>query len=381
MSAHHAPTPRGRMAGFTLVELMVGLALGLLTVAIIAQVVVLSEGQKRTATNGSDAQISGALSLYAVQHDVQMAGYGLTSNPLALGCTVKYKVGTVAGNFPLVPVSIATGVNGSDIITTLRSVKTTFATPIKVISDHLQAATYFTVASTVGVSNGDLMIAAPDAYNSTDKWCTVFQVNDDPATKSMTSSIVPHAAATAAPWNPATPADIMPTAGYAGNASYLLNLGNMVMTQFSVNDTTHTLQSSSMTKVGPTWSTAVDVQPQVVVMKALYGKDNTHDGVVDLYNKTAPTTNDEWQQIKSIRVLIVTRSSQLEKADELVTPNALTWDVGSSAVPVDGATPCASNSNSQCLTISLTFLGTDWQRYRYKVYDTIIPLRNVLWNK
>jgi type IV pilus assembly protein PilW len=23
---------------------------------------------------------------------------------------------------------------------------------------------------------------------------------------------------------------------------------------------------------------------------------------------------------------------------------------------------------------------TNWQRFRYKVYDTIIPLRNVLWN-
>jgi len=30
--------------------------------------------------------------------------------------------------------------------------------------------------------------------------------------------------------------------------------------------------------------------------------------------------------------------------------------------------------------INLTTIE-DWQRYRYRVYETIIPLRNIIWSK
>jgi len=53
--------------GFTLIELMVAVALGLLTTLVIAQVFLQSEGNKRTTTSGSDAQVTGALALYALQ--------------------------------------------------------------------------------------------------------------------------------------------------------------------------------------------------------------------------------------------------------------------------------------------------------------------------
>jgi type IV pilus assembly protein PilW len=377
MKRHQAMGKHQRNAGFTLIELMVGLGLGLLTVGIIAQVVMVSEGQKRSTTNGTDAQISGALALYAVQHEVQMSGYGVSSNPAAIGCTVKYKSGTITGNFNLVPVAIDDDGHGSDMITVLRSAKTTFSTPIKVTADHSQTATYFTVSSTVGVSNGDLMVAVPKNIASSN--CTVVQVNDDPATKSMTNTILPHAAAASTPWNPSDWTAIMPAAGYVRDDSYLVNLGSMIMNKFSVNNDTHTLQVSSMSRGGPSWSTPVDVQPQVVVMKALYGKDTNADGVIDVYDKVVPT---DWTQVKSIRVLVVARSAQFEKesvtTDTIDASGNLQWNVGSSAVPVAGATVC--NTSSQCLAVSLTFLGADWNHYRYKIYDTVIPLRNVMWN-
>ena len=47
----------------TLVELMVALLLGLVTTYFIAQVFAVAEGQKRTATFGSDAQVNGAVAL------------------------------------------------------------------------------------------------------------------------------------------------------------------------------------------------------------------------------------------------------------------------------------------------------------------------------
>ena len=103
--------------GFTLVELMVALAIGLITSLAIAQVLMFSEGYKRTATSGSDAQTNGSLALYTLQRDIQMAGYGFASDKDALGCPIHAKfngadVATGAGvaTFPtvLAPVVIDT---------------------------------------------------------------------------------------------------------------------------------------------------------------------------------------------------------------------------------------------------------------------------------
>ncbi len=57
-----------------------------------------------------------------------------------------------------------------------------------------------------------------------------------------------------------------------------------------------------------------------------------------------------------MRIAIVTRSAQYEK--DAVTPGPLTM--------LDG-------------TVTMTLTGDD-QHYRYKVLETIVPLRNALWN-
>jgi type IV pilus assembly protein PilW len=121
-------------------------------------------------------------------------------------------------------------------------------------------------------------------------------------------------------------------------------------------------------------STTQDLYPQIVNLKVLYGKDANGDGVVDTYDTTAPTTNADWKKVLSVRIALVARSNQYEK--DVVTTAAPQWDLGS-ATTVTGAATC--NSTSQCLTLGVSQV-TDWQHYRFKVYDTIVPLRNMLWN-
>ena len=55
-----AAVPHRRQQGFGLIEIMVGILIGLLMVLIIYQVYEVSEGQKRTITAGSDAQQNAA---------------------------------------------------------------------------------------------------------------------------------------------------------------------------------------------------------------------------------------------------------------------------------------------------------------------------------
>jgi type IV pilus assembly protein PilW len=40
---------------------------------------------------------------------------------------------------------------------------------------------------------------------------------------------------------------------------------------------------------------------------------------------------------------------------------------------------CAAGAGACQLPLPLSHLS-DWQYYRYKVFDTAIPLRNMLWN-
>ena len=85
---------------------MIGLLIGALATLVIAQVFAFSEGQRRTTTNGMDAQVNGALALYTVQRDVRHAGYGMAINVNALGCEIRAQYDNVDYTWSLAPIVI-----------------------------------------------------------------------------------------------------------------------------------------------------------------------------------------------------------------------------------------------------------------------------------
>ncbi len=365
---------RQQQRGFTLVELMVGLVLGLLTVLVISQVLALAEGKKRSVAMGSDAQVNGALALFALQRDIQQAGYGATASPDALGCTVKRKFDAAGAqlSFTLAPVVIGNGASDApDTITVLQGRTSSFSVPMVLSGAHLQTDDHFTVKSSLGAAAGNMMIAAPKTQDAS-TWCTLFSVTHDSGGTSaaLGATNVPHVSGAGAKWNQS---DIFPEAGYP-DGSYLLNMGSMVHRSYSVDAS----NSLAMAELSPTTGggTTQELAPQIVNLQALYGKDTNADGVVDTYDNTTPTTNADWLKVLSIRVAVVARSMQYEK-DE-VTPSAPQWDMGSTAT-ITGPTIADCNGGSKCIALKVSQLS-DWKHYRYKVYDTVVPLRNVLWN-
>ena len=105
----------------------------------------------------------------------------------------------------------------------------------------------------------------------------------------------------------------------------------------------------------------------------MYGKDTNADGSVDTWDNVTPATPAQWLQVLAVRVAVVARSAQYEK-EEVTSTNPL-WDVGT-AIAIAGTATCGT---SKCLSLKVDSL-TDWKHYRYKVFDTVIPLRNMLWN-
>ncbi len=65
--------------GFTLVEIMVAMVIGMLGIIIMMQMSSMFESQKRTTTGGDDALNAGAIALYGLQQSAQQAGYCFAS--------------------------------------------------------------------------------------------------------------------------------------------------------------------------------------------------------------------------------------------------------------------------------------------------------------
>ena len=364
-----------RQRGLTLVELMVGMAIGIIAVTIITQVLALAENQKRTTTSGSDAQVNGALALYTLQRELQMAGYGLITIADVLGCETRAQRGGVNQTWTLAPVVITEGAVGApDSLSVLSAAKTSPALPTKVVENHETTATEFLVGSPVGIAAGDVLIAVPDTIDAT-HWCSVF--NATAVISDAAGNHVAHQAGAAGPWNQTPASTIFPASGYAAG-SYLINVGQLLRRVYSVDVATQSLQTQVQnTQAGLALSPPDTLYPQIVNMKAMYGKDTDADGVVDTYDNVTPATAVAWSQVLAVRVAVVARSGQYQK--DTVTFAEPVWDFGSSPT-VAGSIACAApNAANKCVTLKIDGLP-DWDHYRYKVYDSVVPLRNMLWS-
>jgi len=72
--------------GFSLIELMVGMVIGLIASIVIFQVFSVSESYKRSTTGGSDALQSGGFSTYTLNRLISPGGAGFAAAPNAVGC-------------------------------------------------------------------------------------------------------------------------------------------------------------------------------------------------------------------------------------------------------------------------------------------------------
>lgn len=366
--------------GFTIVELMVGVFIGLISVLIVSQILVVNEGQKRTTTAGADSLINGSLALYAIERDGKNAGFGITSLANLSGCEI-HAINPNLNNGNLVtlimaPVVISDGANGApDSLRFLSSAKTGINLPTTITVDHPPTAANFFVTSDVGISQGDLMIAVPAGGCTSTNWATVIQVTKDGGSngnqnnQGQGQNQVLHNSGQS-DWNPPGGQNIMPSAGYV-EGDYLMNLGQMSDRNYSIVNNALQLSENSTGGLG----FIETIQPHIVQLQAQYGKDTDGDSVncnsVGAWNNTTPAANDAaWQKICAIRIAVVARSSQWEREE----------------VTVDDPT-CADPKSVCWYGGQITNLNTgntnadDWKHYRYKVFQTVIPFRNLIWRQ
>lgn len=365
-----------RNQGFSLVEIMVGVAIGLLGVLIIMQVSVVFEGQKRTTTTGADAQTNGVTALYTVERDVRRAGYGMSAVG-ALGCTVKrYYDNAAIGDLSLAPAVITPGASGApDRIRILSSSKNGWSLPSRITVDHPPQATNIFLNTTLGMEEGDLLVAYEPG-----KHCTMMQATGIP-----NGNVQVHHQNTSE-WNPPGGANIFPAGGY-GVGAHVLNLGAMIDRTYFLMDGNLMLDDfSSATNT----SIRRAIIPDIVNMQAEYGFDTRtgpqNDPRVSAWSATmidadaSGTVNDagDIARVIAVRMAVVARSPLMEKpnaggvCDSTIdtavagrTVNKPTWaggDIDASKNPDGSANP-------------------NWKCYRYKTFENTIPLRNLVWGR
>jgi type IV pilus assembly protein PilW len=101
------------------------------------------------------------------------------------------------------------------------------------------------------------------------------------------------------------------------------------------------------------------------MMKAQYGIADVGSQNVNAWVSATAATG--WnvlnstllKRIKAVRVVIVARSAKME-APGTTTVAPVAWP--------DGASPAIDLS-----------ANPDWQRYRYRTYQLVIPIRNMIW--
>lgn len=374
-SPHSALTPGRQLPqrGFTLIELLVAMLLGLVTVLVVAQVMLMTESRKRTTTSGSDANVNSAMALHTIERDARNAGYGMTSILSALGCEIraKHDSSPTATTFILTPVAIEQGTSGApDRITFMASTKDGVPMPSTMIEPHPKTSSIFQTSSSLGIYEGDLMIAVPPEGSS--DWCTLFEVTKDGSGKPNAPGNVHHNSGNPAVWNPPGGANIFPDDGYTNG--YLINLGKWTVRTYTIVDNGLRLTWLD-TAIGT--EKELDLFPQVIQLQAEYGVDDTVDDVTKItsWTVTTPTTSADWQKVKAVRVAVVARSDVYEKDTVTIA-----------STDADCKDPTKRSPRAVCwaggaINVKSSATDTEWDHYRYRVYEAVIPIRNVIWRQ
>ena len=341
--------------GFSLIEIMVGIVIGMIAVLVIYQVFAAAEGIKRNTTSVGDAQQNGLLSSFMLGIELANGSNGVADAMAQLGnCTATASAATSLRPIPIL-ISDGGADTTPDTFVVNYSVAQRRVTPAPVVAQD--GSSYTVQQSPIGFANDDLIIAIPSSAGD----CKASRVTAAPAV------VCP------APADQSGCVKISPV-GATVPAAYVLNMGPTTggvvqRVQYDVN--AGVLRSTVL------WNTDGQAAAQppnpiasnIVNMKLLYGVDNGAGGIA-WTQATGPWTdatvlaanNSTVGKIRAVRIGIVVQGEQFDKEkyqQDLLSPPS--WTLFQNV-----------------LTTPLTGLVTPG--FRVRVYETSIPLRNSLFN-
>ncbi len=390
-----------RSHGFSLVEVMVGIVIALIAVLVIYQVFDVSESIKRNATGAGDAQQNGLLSAFSMMlqfsnagANIAVVGDELDTCPFYTGAiaTTNDLQTAFAVNMRPIPVLVldsgsdttsdafVVGYGASERIVT----SVDFASAPSVTIGH-DGDTY-SVQSPLGFQKNDVVIVMSADAGGAGICATSVVKNvsavdaDGYVTLTHSEPMVDPAAATA-----------------VDGSSSLLNLGASPRRVMFDVDSNGTLRSQELFHVDVSNTSqpfgALDqptpIANNIVLMKIQYGVGDPTNGFIQKWVKAGNDGTEDWSastvlgsmtyqnlsRIKAVRIALIVRSESYDKcAYADVCPGPTTNKFSYSLFGQCDGIPCPA-----AITGSLDPTPGSGN-FRYRVYETVVPLRNAVWN-
>lgn len=394
---------RRRQHGFSLVELMVSVVIGLLAMVFVMRTNVSFEINRRGSIGGSDSMQNGVVALFSMENDAAQSGWGL-NDPLLLGCaglvydSQNYAgaAGTVA--MTLAPVSVVFNGANPDRISFSAGTSDAGTGSVGLAAAAAVGAAALSIDQVPwGFKVRDVLAIAPTVAGGTcatpaiadsaGSCCTLAQVSSlvqAPPTLNIVND-----GTTGTRFNPAGGL----LAAYGTGTTKVFNLGQGDSLSFHTWDVNNGVLRLRATDLSGASNAPVSAVSGIVSIKALYGFDTragaafTPDlgltisqwsaGLITVDQAGTPLTVPQaYQRLAAVRLAVVARSREPEKPNATGTcPNttAVLPTVFSSQQPAAIATvPIQVN-------VAVAGDAVDWTCYRYRVFETIVPLRNVGW--
>jgi type IV pilus assembly protein PilW len=372
--------PFGNNRGFTLIELMVGLVIGLVTLLAVTQVYLNWDSRQRTSSSKNNAQISGTLAAYTLERDIRQAGmgFGSASSPtdIKAGCAVAASFNGAPVNFNFIPLQIVNGDGGgTDQISVLYGNSSLHSLGGSVINS---TATTKSLLNRAGFMPGDKVVLTSTTVPNT---CQMVEVTvTDPITSGTTQAFQHLMDPYQSVYRPAgmlTKPSMNLAIGTATDTfDEAFNLGpEPIATVWSIAGATPVrpvLQKTNLLPVAGTIPPVLEISEGIVNLQAQYGYDVNDDGQIgatewfDADNPLIAPTN--WSRVLAVRYSLLARSRHYESLP-FRAANPF-WAGGQFLMAdVSGSTdsdPAGANN---------------WRAYRYVVYEGVVPLRNVLWGR
>jgi type IV pilus assembly protein PilW len=368
-----APDRRTRQHGFSLIEIMVGVVIGMIAVLVIYQVFAAAEGIKRNTTSAGDAQQNGLLASFMLGVELANASNGVAMAWEKLqSCPTTTNAATTLRPIPIL-ITDGGGPTIPDKFVVNYSISNLAIAPAPFMQDMTGPNTPFWIHAPIGFSVGDIVVAISGGSPGAGT-CVISNIT---AVSSPPTSGLPD---TSAGWVRITvanlPVKLLDTA-------FLLNMGcfpgsrpdcppssNAAQRVRYDVDPNGVLRSTSLwDATGPAAVAQVPnpLASNIVNMKLLYGIDSNGDGILDTWVAPTGLWSDAsvlaadaptLRKIKAVRLGIIVRGEQWDRDAPDVT--ARLFD---DAMPFSQAFPRSGGGN-----------------YRYRWYETIIPMRNPVWN-
>lgn len=346
-----------RQKGFSLIELMVGVALAVVALLVLTGVLMGFNAQKKATVSSSDAQVAGGVAAFMIERDLKRAGYGFNSEPL-LGCSL-HLLDPDGGPspLPLQPVVITPGATDRVAVTFSLARHGWHSTQFQPSFTYPGDLTQLDVKNPYGFSVGDLIVLGQngvdrDADGIND--CTLREVTNVSGTK------LTHSGGT---YNKPGGEGIAYT-----NQAMVYNFGLAGAAElpervtYDINANNELTMTSRQTRFQP-----VSIGEHIVMLRAWYCKDtvNAIPTSISTCDQIIPVTPTAWRQVIAVRFAVVARSPQRETS--VVSDATLKlW-------------PDITLPSGAVLAGPTMALSAEEQHYRYRVYGTLVPIRNMIW--